>query len=85
MTNGDASQIRDRTSIERSLLTRVVLVVLWLAWVSLVLAWGTYLVRKVAQGGLDAVPLGPNFVVTVVLMALARLAWRLDPRAPRSR
>jgi hypothetical protein len=49
MTNGDASQIRDRTSIERSLLTRVVLVVLWLAWVSLVLAWGTYLVRKVAQ------------------------------------
>lgn len=46
-------------------------------WAVIVVGYGTYLLRTVAQHGIAAVPLGATLIVTLVIIGIPLLDWRL--------
>jgi hypothetical protein len=55
----------------------VVLVFTFVVWASIVVAYGNFLVRTVAEGGVESVPIGRTLIVTLVVIAIPWLDWRL--------
>jgi hypothetical protein len=55
----------------------VVLAFTFVVWASIVVAYGIYLVRTIAEGGVESVPIGRTLIVTLVVIAIPWLDWRL--------
>jgi membrane protein DedA with SNARE-associated domain len=55
----------------------VVLAVTFVVWAAIVIAYGICLVRTVAEGGVESIPIGRTLIVTLVVIAIHWLHWRL--------
>jgi membrane protein DedA with SNARE-associated domain len=84
MSNGGTGQTLDQTSRATPRRRVVVLAVTFVVWAAIVVAYGIYLVRTVAEGGVESVPIGRTLIVTLVVIAIPWLHWRLtrDESAP---
>jgi membrane protein DedA with SNARE-associated domain len=55
----------------------IVLAFTFVVWASIFVAYGIYLVRTVAEGGVESIPIGRTLIVTLVVIAIPWLHWRL--------
>ena len=77
MSDGGNGQTRDQVRSRAPRRSMVVLAAVLLVWVAIVIAYGTYVVRTVGEGGVASVPVVTTLIVTPVVIAIPWLHWRL--------